>query len=311
MTFPCYKFLWYFGGGAMKRKIIAIGGGKGGIGKSLVAANLALVFSRSGQRVVLVDADLGGANLHTCLGMQPPKLGIGDFIFNKVPTIQEVLSPTPYGGLYLISGALDYVGVANPKYTQKLRVIRELSRLDMDIIIIDCGAGTGFNVLDFFLLASHRICVMIPEATSIENAYRFIKMAYYRKLKNSSLNYGLKNTIDEVMASASGVRTPADLVQQVKQIEPAGGALLEAELALFSLDIVLNQLRLPEDGQIGAGIEKACKKFFGIPTSYLGGLPYEPEVWQAIRQRKPLVELFPEAKASQEFKNIAQKILSR
>lgn len=294
----------------MKRTIIAVGGGKGGIGKSLVAANLAIIYSKMGLKVVLVDADLGGANLHTCLGVQAPQLGIGDMIAHKAESIAEVLSPTPYRGLQLISGAMDYVGVANPKYVQKLRVIRELSRLNVDAIIIDCGAGTGFNVLDFFLMADHRICVMMPEATSIENAYRFIKMAYYRKLKNSSLAYGLKNVIDEVMEDTpGGVRTPADLVQEVKARAPQEGQKLEAELADFSLEVILNQLRLPEDGQIGPGIERACKKFFGIPTRYLGGIPYDDSVWQAMRQRRPLVDLAPNCGAAKQINYIAQKLL--
>ncbi|MBI3179572.1 MAG: P-loop NTPase, partial [Deltaproteobacteria bacterium] len=164
--------------GTTSRQVIAIGGGKGGIGKSLLAANLAIHAAELGKQVIVIDADLGGANLHTCLGMKPPQVTLSDFVNRKVKDLEAVVTPTPIKGLGLVSGALDLLGAANPKYTQKLRLLREVTRLDVDVVIIDLGGGTGFNILDFFLIADHGILTAMPEPTSIENAYRFIKAAY-------------------------------------------------------------------------------------------------------------------------------------
>jgi len=192
---------------------IPLGGGKGGIGKSLVASNLGVLLSQMGRRVVLVDADLGGANLHTCLGIPPPQKTLSDFVSRKVSDLSDVVTPTSIERLGLISGAMDFLGAANPKYTQKLRLLREIARLDVDNVIIDLGGGTGFNILDFFLIADHGVLTVVPEPTSIENAYRFIKAAYYRRLKTLEMSWNLRPLVEEAMndRSTKGLKTPADL----------------------------------------------------------------------------------------------------
>ncbi|MCK5690723.1 P-loop NTPase, partial [Myxococcota bacterium] len=199
------------------KNVIAVGGGKGGTGKSLLAANLGVVLSQQGRRVIMVDADLGGANLHTCLGMPTPKTTISDFISRRVGELSDIVIDTGIERLSLISGALDQMGAANPKYTQKLRFLREISRLDVDDVIIDLGGGTGFNVLDFFLIADHRILTVAPEPTAVENAYRFIKAIYYRRLKMAEFEWDLKALIQDVLEdkNARGLKTPADLVRLV------------------------------------------------------------------------------------------------
>jgi len=135
------------------RRIVAIGGGKGGIGKSLVAVTFAIELVRRGMRVVLVDCDLGGANLHSFLGMEYPKETLSDFVLRRVGSLAELVIPTPVAGLGLISGARNSIQVANPMYQQKMRLMRALQHIDADAAILDLGAGTHYNVVDFFLLA--------------------------------------------------------------------------------------------------------------------------------------------------------------
>ena len=88
-----------------RQRVIAIGGGKGGIGKSLIAANMGVHLVRNGKRAVLVDADLGGANLHTCIGIKPPEITLSDFVNRKVDVLEDVVSETGIPGLGLVSGA--------------------------------------------------------------------------------------------------------------------------------------------------------------------------------------------------------------
>ena len=293
-----------------RRRIIAVGGGKGGIGKSLVSANLGVHFAAQGKRVVLLDADLGGANLHTCLGINAPERTLSDFINRKVETLDELVEKTSIPGLGLISGALDFLGAANPKYTQKLRLLREITRLDVDYTIIDLGGGTGFNILDFFLIAHHGILTVVPEPTSIENAYRFIKAAYYRKLKTAELAYELRPVVEEAMADrgSAGMRTPADLVRYVEEREPEGGARLRAELTQFPLELVVNQCRTREEHQLGPAVSDACRKYFGIPMRFLGSIPYDDAVWQSVRRRRPVMIDKPEADASRCIRRIAANL---
>src|SRR5687768_3047212 len=164
------------------RKVIAVGGGKGGIGKSLVSANLGIALAGRGASVVMLDADLGGANLHTCLGVAQPTVSLSDFIDNRVGRLEDTIVSGGVERLGLIAGAHDTLDAANPKHAQKARLLRHLRALDVDYVILDLGAGTTFNVLDFFLAADLGLVVLLPEPTSIENAYRFIKAAFFRRM---------------------------------------------------------------------------------------------------------------------------------
>ena len=119
-----------------------------------------------GRRVVLVDADLGGANLHTCLGVDLPRRTLSDFIERRIEHIEEIITPTGIQNLGLISGAMDHLDAANPRYAQKMRLLRHVQGMDVDYAILDLGAGTHLNVLDFFLVSDHGILVLVPEPTA-------------------------------------------------------------------------------------------------------------------------------------------------
>jgi flagellar biosynthesis protein FlhG len=146
--------------GTAQTAVIAVGGGKGGIGKTILTANLGICFAKNKWRVVLVDADLGGSNLHTCLGIDFPEVSLSDFVGRRVEKIEDVIVETGIEGLRLISGAQDFLGSANIKYTQKLRVLKQIFKIDTEVVLMDLGSGTSFNVLDFFLASDLGIVVM-------------------------------------------------------------------------------------------------------------------------------------------------------
>jgi len=291
--------------------IIAIGGGKGGIGKSLVSASVAIGLAQLGQRVVVIDADLGGANLHTCLGIEPPKVTLSDFLEKRVEHIEEVMVPTKIEGLSLVSGALDVAAAANPKYSQKLRLLKEIARFPADIVLIDLGAGTSFNTLDFFLIADAGVVCTTPEPTAVENAYRFIKAAFFRRLKNLEVEYGILPLVEQLMAERDQrrIRTPVDLVREVKSHDARKGIALEEEIRHTSVRLLINQIRTPEDAQLGANMRSVCNKYFGISVDVLGQIPYDNLVWQAVRKRQPLLLTSPESAAAQALRLIAEKLV--
>ncbi|PYQ52404.1 MAG: hypothetical protein DMF78_11375 [Acidobacteria bacterium] len=197
-----------------RRQVWSIGGGKGGIGKSLLAASLGWYLARLGKRVVLVDADLGGANLHTCLGVPGPARTLGDFIQRRVARIEDVVVDTPFPRLQLISGASDVLGAANIKYQQKVRVLNRVRALDVDVVLLDLGAGTSNNILDFFLVADVSLLAVVPEPTSIENGYRFIKSALYRRLRMAAPTAAAREVIDGALdlKNSGGIRSPLELL---------------------------------------------------------------------------------------------------
>jgi flagellar biosynthesis protein FlhG len=148
--------------------IWTIGGGKGGSGKSFITANIGICLSKLGARVVLIDADLGGANLHTFLGISPPTHSLADFIKKRVKNLDEVLIPTEVPNLSLLTGAQDLLNAMDSKNVQKRKLLRSIQHLEGDYLLVDLGGGNAISVLDFFLMSDGGILVVTPEPTSIE-----------------------------------------------------------------------------------------------------------------------------------------------
>ena len=292
------------------RQVWSIGGGKGGIGKSLLAASIGWQLARLGKRVVLVDADLGGANLHTCLGLPGPSRTLADFILRRVERIEDVVVDTPFPRLQLISGASDVVG-ANINYQQKLRVLNKLRSLDVDIVLIDLGAGTAHNIIDFFLISDVSLLAVVPEPTSIENGYRFIKSALYRRLRGAATSPEVRAIIDSALdpKNAYGIRTPLDLLAAVEKEDASALPRLRRELASFHPRFVVNQVRSPADIAVGHQLVTACARHLGVRASYAGYVHYDDVVWRAVRQRRLFAEKDPDSPPAQEVRRIARSLV--
>ena len=164
-------------------QIWAVGGGKGGVGKSVIASSLAAAIAGTGRRCVVIDVDLGGANLHTLLGVSRPLRTLSHLLTGEVASLAELMVPTSVPNLWLVSGNHALLDMANPKHSQKEKLFRHIRGLDVDDVVLDLGAGSAFNVLDFFLLARRGLVVVTPEPTAIENAEHFLKAALYRSLR--------------------------------------------------------------------------------------------------------------------------------
>jgi flagellar biosynthesis protein FlhG len=294
-----------------RRQIWSLGGGKGGIGKSLLAASLGYQLSRMGKRVVLVDADLGGANLHTCLGLRNPELTLGDFIRRRAERIEDVLLETGVPGLRLISGASDFLGAANIKYPQKVRVLNKIKALDVDLVLLDLGAGTSFNIIDFFLISDLGLLPLVPEPTSIENGYRFIKSALYRKLRGVATTESVRGIIESAMDQKNpyGIKTPLDLLGVVEREDPSAVPPLKKEMQAFRPRFIVNQVRDESDIPIGHQLVAACARHLGIRATYAGYVHYEDAVWQSVRQRRLFMVDAPHSRAAEEIRGLARALM--
>ena len=293
------------------KRIVAVGGGKGGIGKTLVSANLSIALAQKGFRVAVVDADLGGANLHTCLGVPNPSATLSDFVNKRAGRLEDITVPTGIDRLFLIAGAMDALDAANLRYQQKLKLLRNVQALDVDYVVLDLAAGTSFNVLDFFLVADHGILVLLPEPTSIENAYRFIKAAFFRRLQNVAERYGISHLVDAALAARDdAARTPFELVERVRQHNPPLAVQLERELEAFRVRLIVNQARSAADRHVGPGVVAAWRKFFGLGMDYLGAISYDDEAWRAVRKRRPLLLERPDCEASKAVNSVADRLLA-
>ena len=293
-----------------KAKIWAIGGGKGGVGKSLFTANISICLALMGHKVVGIDLDLGGANLHTCLGCPIPERTLSDYLNKKLLNLNELVTQTSIENLGLISGAQDDVGITNLKQVEKSRILSKLHELDADYVILDLGAGTSLNTLDFFISADQGILVALPEPTSIENTYRFIKSVYHRKLKMSEDFLEIAPLIDKILNTRIGDNaTPSQLVEKIVTFNPKIGDKLKAEIDKFCPKLVINQVRTQTDIDIGSSMKIVCRKYFGINLDYLGHLEYDATVWQSVKKRRPLLMEFPNSTLVSNFDRIIRNLL--
>jgi flagellar biosynthesis protein FlhG len=289
--------------GEVDRRIIAIGGGKGGVGKSLVAANLAVYLAQLGKRVVLFDADLGGANLHSFVGVERPTVTLGDFFDKRVARVQDCVVPTAVANLGLVSSEGDPVWAANPKPATKNRLLTQIRMIEADFLICDLPSGSGFNALDFFLVAHLGVLVVAPEPTAVENTFRFIKSAFLRRLR------GLRE-IERVLGKAEGgLPTPLDLYAAARADAPSLVPRIEEELRRFRPRLIVNQTRAKSDLELGAQLRSTGRRRLGLSIDYLGALETDDAVWQAVRRRRPLLTEHPEAKISKDLERIARRVL--
>lgn len=176
--------------------ILPIASGKGGVGKSSIAVNLAILLARRKKQVLLCDFDFGGANLHTFLGLKNKHAGMGNFIYKQTSDLSQLVQPTCEENLKFIAGDCLYPGTANMESSMKGKIIRKLFQLSgFDYVILDLGAGATYNTLDFYLLTRNSIMVTTPEITSLLNAYSFLKSAAFRFLCGSSTRKATKENL--------------------------------------------------------------------------------------------------------------------
>lgn len=292
-------------------RIWAVGGGKGGTGKSLLTANLGICLARMGHRVCLVDADLGTANLHTFVGLEPPRQTLSHLLERRVSDIHDLIVWTDIPGLALIAGSRDVIEVANLKYAQKIKLLRHIRRLDFDFVLLDLGAGTNFNVVDFFLISDAGILNTSPEPTAVENTYRFIKSFYYRVLARTIKNHNLKTLVHDALHGRTGriVHNPLELIEAVQAHSPETGRLVIRELESFSIKLTVNQVRTSNDFQVGRYISSACRKYFGLELDFAGSVVYDDQVWRSVRLRQPFMASHPHNLAAQNIRTVCTAIL--
>ena len=263
--------------GELSKVSWAIGGGKGGVGKSLVSISLAYWLGRLKRRAILMDGDLGGANLHTMLGMRIPQRNLDDFILKRVDSLDEILLKTSMPGVQLLAGGSEVPALANPNFAQKSRILRAMQTLDTDVLLLDLGAGTGLNTLDLFLACPRKLVVMTPQPTSIQNAYGFIKAAFYRRISRALSRTQLKSLFD--VSAGSDEPIPQSVEEVLEEVAiGAPEALDDVRTAIqdLRLELIVNMARDPKEHRVGDLIRAVCMKFLGLEVRVRGTIPYDP-----------------------------------
>lgn len=281
---------------------IAVGGAKGGAGTSVVAANIALYLASVGRRVVLVDADPSGANLHTLVGSPSPVRSAA----GQSAVLREV--ETPIQGLNVMYGGLDQ-GLSGRRPSSRTSLEMTLATTRADYIVLDLGACTSRGAIDTFLSATLAVLVTLPEPTALESTYRFMRRAFLR--------YACRTTVDEERATLirkarelGGSPPPLDLWRNLEDDGDPLSEVVRDRMESFHPCIVINQTRLRADLELGEQVRMAARRRLGIALDYLGHIEYDDTVWSCVRARRMLLIESPGTKASKNVEKIARRLLA-
>jgi flagellar biosynthesis protein FlhG len=290
---------------------VPVGGGKGGVGKTFVAANLAATLARGGYRVVAVDVDLEGANLHTALGVRRPQRSLADYVAEREEDLPKLLEDTGIENLQLVAATRPNLGNAQLGHARRVDFVRSLRQLDADFVLLDLGAGTDRAVMDYFMVCDDGIVVLTPETTSVENAYGFMRAAFYRRLRLAMLSEEVRRLVGQAMDERNerGIRTPFDLLREVEQLDPGEGARFARAMRSFRPRVVVNGARSAEDIRLGFSVCSVCRRFFAIDAEYLGYVNHTDDARRSLRVLRPLVDAHPRSDAAVYFARIARKLL--
>ena len=303
--------------GGNGRKVWPIGSGKGGVGKSFITANLGLALAESvcegEKRVLLFDADLGGGNLHTCFGMKNPPLTLQDFLSKKKERLSQIMLETPLPNLKLIGGTSGVLSVANPRYREKIRLLRHFKDLEAEYILLDLSAGSSYNTIDFLSLSSEAIVVTTPEPAALLASYGFIRNALYRKLMRFLRKQPLILPLIVDAMNRNGrwkIGICGQLIEAVGRIDQDVAWQILDLVVNFKVYLILNMVGNRRDIVVGEKFRLVTKKYLHCGFCYLGHVVWDERVRKAACRMSPLVFEYPNSKASRCIYLIAQKLLN-
>jgi flagellar biosynthesis protein FlhG len=295
-------------------RIIPVASGKGGVGKSLAAANLGVAFAQAGQKVVVADLDLGASNLHLVLGHQAPAMSIGTFLNNTRQDFSQVIAVTDVPNLWFIPGDGEIPGMANLKPFQRNALVKNLLSLKTmaDILVLDLGAGTHQSILDFFLLSTRGIVVSAPTVTAILNAYVFLKNSVFRLMysvfkKGTPANAYMEQMRKDI--SGKNRQYVPLLLREIEKIDPVSCGRLKTNLEHFHPRLIMNLIDDPKDADVAMKIRRSCEEYLGLGIEHLGVMYRDSMQNTALASRLPIVLYKPQSVLSQAIYRIADKIL--
>ncbi|MCR5436809.1 MAG: P-loop NTPase [Treponema sp.] len=292
-------------------QIIPIASGKGGVGKSLLSANLAITLGQQGKRVVLVDLDLGASNLHLVIGQHPGTASLGSW-FTEKTQFKDIIQPTDYQNVSFIAGDSQIPDLTQLKYAQKIKLIRNLKNIDCDYLILDLGAGTHQFILDMFLLSPQGIVVSAPAVTATLNGYLFLKNAVFRLLyttfKRNTPGRTLLDNLKKNSTSMQKLYIP-QLVQALEQVDSETTELFKSRMQQFRPRLVMNMIDSPSDAEKAQRIKTSCNQYLGLEIDFLGLMYRDMLQDKALSSQLPLVVYKPRSVLGQAIYRIADKVI--
>lgn len=287
-------------------RILSIGSGKGGVGKSFVVSSLGITLAKLGQRVLLVDLDFSGPNLHTSLGEAPRAKNI-DLFFNASTPMKDLVHDTMFPRLSFIQGTSS---PGERQIADLRRMVEECRNLNFDEVIFDLGPGSQEVYLELMRLSDERMFIVSPEPPCIEKNYRLIEnfMLYaIRKNDTPEHHAELKNALEEFRKT----HKPGEITFR-EFLKTKLGWTWQSNHEAFSnpIKIIVNQTRTEGDLDLGPSIRLVCHHYFNFTIDFLGSLQYDNAVWQSFRDCEPMLHKHPFSPLAGQFLTMSRRLLS-
>jgi flagellar biosynthesis protein FlhG len=260
--------------------------------------------------VIAVDTDVEGANLHTWLGVPAPRASLADFVAGHVQDPADLVIETPIPKLGLIAGTHGNLSASQPEPSRRIELLQRLRRLPCDFVFVDCGAGAHAATIDYFLAGDDGVLVLHPEPTSLENAYTFLRAAFYRRMQLVMQKHDVRELVREAMdpRNARGLKTPVDLLREVETMDPEEGRRFAKSMRAFRPRIIVNEVESADEIKLGFSVRSVCRRFFGIEADYVGYVNRDPAVREAVLARRPLIDVKPKSDAAVYLQRIARRL---
>jgi len=291
--------------------IIPIASGKGGVGKSFLSANLAIALAELGHRVIAVDLDFGGANLHSFLGLSNRYPGVGDFLKARSAELDQLLVSSDNPNLFFLAGDGKTPFMANIAYAQKIKLISRLRKLPADYVLLDLGAGSSYNTLDFFRLSSNGLLVTTPEPTAVMGMLVFLKNFMLRAIEREMVHhYAVREMLRELYNRPMNEQALSikDVHQKIIDVDPEAGEVAAHVFQHCRPRIIINMGEDPDDSKMAFKISQILGEILAIEADYFGFVFKDRSVLSSIRKRHPFLPNYRNSLAGENIVRIAQRV---
>ncbi|RLC09374.1 MAG: MinD/ParA family protein [Deltaproteobacteria bacterium] len=296
-----------------KATIIPIASGKGGVGKTVFAANLSIALAKLGYPTVAVDLDLGGSNLYSCLGIPNNYPGIGDYLKVRNVKLSDLIIQTGIPNLKFLPGDGKMPFTANISYNHRIALLKEIKKISSGYIVLDLGAGTVFNTLNFFAMSPRGIIVTTFETPSIMNFVMFLRNFIFRAI--SSVVSHDKKVLSMVAATfrrptKSGPVTVSHLIDKIAEKDHRLASKAKELCDYYRPRIVFNMGDHPDELKILKKLSNTLKHGLSLEVDHFGYIPYDDTVRLVAKKREVLLTSHPESIVSESIGRIADRIVN-